>query len=214
MHKALFFDFDGVLFDLEPVHYLSWQQTLIKLGHQDLGLTLKDVIGISDWELGEAFIKKFHLKLTLDDLLDIKRQVYQKLLPSYSFNTTELTSILTQLKNHYTLFIVSSSHTEEIRQILNRQNLLPFFTHIIGGDSVKQHKPNPEPYLLALKISNLPPSQVLAIEDSEAGLTSATAAGLKVIWLNTYHYPVNAFYKPFPTCNSFSELPSLIHKLL
>ncbi len=204
--KALFFDFDGVLFDLEPVHYQAWQLTLKKLGHKELGLSLKDVIGISDWELGETFIKKFHLKLTLNELLDKKRQEYQNLLPSHPFDTAKLQTLLTHLHSKYTLLIVSSSHTEEILQLLEQHNLHSFFTHIIGGNSVKLHKPHPEPYLLALKKTNLAPSQAIAIEDSDAGLKSATSAGLKVIWVNTYNLPP----KPLPTCTTLSELPHLL----
>lgn len=52
------------------------------------------------------------------------------------------------------------------------------FNGLITADDVRSAKPDPEPYLKALTISGCNPSSVLAIEDSQAGLEAATAAGL------------------------------------
>lgn len=51
----------------------------------------------------------------------------------------------------------------------------------VTGDDVRRLKPDPEVYLRALKLLSLPPEHALAVEDSELGLRSASAAGLATI---------------------------------
>lgn len=52
---------------------------------------------------------------------------------------------------------------------------------LLAGDIVKSKKPNPEIYLLAKKIIDLNPEEILVIEDSENGVIASKAAGLKVL---------------------------------
>jgi HAD superfamily hydrolase (TIGR01509 family) len=55
------------------------------------------------------------------------------------------------------------------------------FAAILAGDVVSKKKPDPEIYLLALKILQLPAEECVVVEDSRNGLLAAKAAGLKCI---------------------------------
>jgi HAD superfamily hydrolase (TIGR01509 family) len=55
---------------------------------------------------------------------------------------------------------------------------------IISGDDVAEGKPSPAPYQLALQKLGVPAGEALAIEDSESGVRSATAAGVRVLRLS------------------------------
>lgn len=62
-----------------------------------------------------------------------------------------------------------------------------WFEVIGAGDVVPAKKPAPDIYLYVLEQLKLPPAQCMAFEDSENGLRSARAAGLKtVITVNDY----------------------------
>lgn len=50
------------------------------------------------------------------------------------------------------------------------------FAEVVTGDAVARGKPHPDPYLLAAERLGLPPEDCLAIEDSDPGTRSATAA--------------------------------------
>ena len=54
-----------------------------------------------------------------------------------------------------------------------------FFNTVVCSDDVRKTKPDPEPYVLAMR--NLAVTQGIAFEDSSAGKASARAAGLKVV---------------------------------
>ena len=49
------------------------------------------------------------------------------------------------------------------------------------GDEVSHGKPHPEPYLTAAARLGVDPSDCLALEDSPTGVTSAAAAGCRVV---------------------------------
>ena len=75
--------------------------------------------------------------------------------------------------------MVSSSSCDEIEPLLEVAGLRGYFETVVGGNSVKHHKPAPDPYLLAAE--RLQVSQALVLEDSDAGAASGQAAGFEVL---------------------------------
>jgi HAD superfamily hydrolase (TIGR01509 family) len=55
------------------------------------------------------------------------------------------------------------------------------FDVVVCGDEVAATKPDPEPYLTAARLLDVPISRCVAIEDSPAGVASALAAGAAVL---------------------------------
>jgi HAD superfamily hydrolase (TIGR01509 family) len=55
------------------------------------------------------------------------------------------------------------------------------FEVVVTGDTVSRGKPHPEPYEKAAALLGVPPSDTLAIEDSDTGARSAEAAGCTVL---------------------------------
>jgi HAD superfamily hydrolase (TIGR01509 family) len=55
------------------------------------------------------------------------------------------------------------------------------FGVLVCADDVTVTKPDPEPYLLAAKLTGVPPADCFALEDSPNGVASAEAAGCRVI---------------------------------
>jgi beta-phosphoglucomutase-like phosphatase (HAD superfamily) len=63
------------------------------------------------------------------------------------------------------------------------------FSAVVTGDQVSVGKPNPEAYLLAAERLGVDPRQCLAIEDSPAGMRSASGAGAVTIGVQR-HVPL------------------------
>ncbi|HET8593738.1 MAG TPA: HAD family phosphatase [Intrasporangium sp.] len=55
------------------------------------------------------------------------------------------------------------------------------FRGMVTGDQVHRGKPDPEPYLTAARLLDVPPAACVALEDSPAGVRSATAAGVPTL---------------------------------
>jgi beta-phosphoglucomutase-like phosphatase (HAD superfamily) len=89
--------------------------------------------------------------------------------------TTELVRSLTD----YRLGLVTSSGRLEVEPVIERAGIGDCFSTMVFGEDVGNHKPSPEPYLLAA--SRLDAKRPLVVEDSAAGIASAQAAGFTVI---------------------------------
>ncbi len=55
------------------------------------------------------------------------------------------------------------------------------FEVVVTGDEVGHGKPHPEPYLTAAELLGVDPLDCVALEDSPAGVSSATAAGVPTL---------------------------------
>jgi len=114
--------------------------------------------------------------------------------------------------------LVSSAHSEEVMTILERNQIEQFFGAIVTADSVKAHKPAPDPYRRALELLNLKdrPTLTVVFEDTWAGIAAAKAAGLKAF---AVRHPFNRKQdltdaeKIFDSLEEEEVLPTIEHYL-
>jgi len=64
---------------------------------------------------------------------------------------------------------------------------LPVPAVLVGADSVRRGKPDPEGYLAAAGALGVPASRCLVIEDAPAGVAAGRAAGATVVAVTTTH---------------------------
>ncbi len=80
-------------------------------------------------------------------------------------------------------FIVTSSSRSQVDLLI--EYLFPDFNpfeFIISSDDVKYHKPNPFPYLKAMKLSGIEYNNSIVFEDSNQGIKSSLGANLPTIY--------------------------------
>jgi HAD superfamily hydrolase (TIGR01509 family) len=82
-----------------------------------------------------------------------------------------------------TCVIVTSNRRGRVEAWLEANRLNGLCSVIVSEEDGLPGKPSPAPYLAALEELNLEASQAVAIEDSESGARSASAAGLVTIKL-------------------------------
>ena len=89
--------------------------------------------------------------------------------------------------------ICSGAVMAEIELILQQAGLRSYFEVIVSGEQVRQGKPSPEGFLLALERLNqnraktILPSECVVIEDSNWGLQAARTAGMHTVGVtNSY----------------------------
>jgi beta-phosphoglucomutase len=185
-YDAILFDFDGVLADTEPLHFRCWREILNPYGiHLDWNTYAQTCIGITDRLMLAQFCGRATPPVELQTLVDQyprKREMFRELisreLPFFAGCGEFLDSL-----NGYPLAVVTSSGRLEIEPALERAGLLNRFDTLVCGGDVRNHKPAPDPYLLAA--SRLNAQHPLVIEDSAAGVESARAAGFDVLRVNS-----------------------------
>jgi len=182
LYEAILFDFDGVLADSEPVHFECWREILQTF---ELDLDWKTYseqgIGVSDRKLLALICNRtdppFDLERLIAEFPRKKDMFRARMLERQPFSG-EVFELLPELHD-YQLALVTSSGQTEVEPVLERAGLRGFFHAAVYGGDVKQHKPAPDPYLLA--VEKLGVRSALAVEDSTAGVESARAAGLDVL---------------------------------
>lgn len=186
LYEAILFDFDGVLADSEPVHFECWQEILQTFGLQlDWKTYTEQGIGISDRKLLGFLCARADPPMDIEPLIaefPRKKDMFRARMLERQPFSTELFELLPVLRD-YQLAVVTSSGQTEVEPVLERAGLRNFFQAVVYGGDVQQHKPAPDPYLLA--VEKLGVRSALAVEDSNAGETSARAAGLDVLRVGT-----------------------------
>lgn len=142
MYKAVIFDFDYTLGDSTNGIVLSINHALEKLGfrvqdtktiQRTIGLSLKDTLfeltGIQDEETAQKFTQYFKEKA--DEVMVDNTRLYEGVL-----------AMLKKLRdNKILLGIVTTKYHYRIEQILEKNNAMSVIDVIIGGDDVKNEKP-------------------------------------------------------------------------
>jgi HAD superfamily hydrolase (TIGR01509 family) len=180
--QAIFFDFDGVLLDTEPVHCACWAEVLAPVG---LTLTWEyyrdHCIGIDDRDMLRVMARQADPPRDWDSLWALypaKKKLFQARMTAPPFEPT-LVGMLPGLHRQFKLAVVSSSSCGEIEPLLVAGGIRQHFDTIVGGGDVERHKPAPDPYLLAA--ARLGVETALVLEDSAAGIASGRAAGFEVL---------------------------------
>jgi HAD superfamily hydrolase (TIGR01509 family) len=80
--------------------------------------------------------------------------------------------------------VVTSSSERVAREWLRRRALDAFISDVIGAESVREGKPSPAPYRVALDRTGAAAQASIAVEDSRSGVLSARGAGLFTFFLD------------------------------
>ena len=187
--KAIFFDMDGVLFDSMKSHAFAWVEALKKMG---LPFTEYEAY-MNEGRTGSSTIDGVFGKVYGRNATDEEKQTIYHL-KSKLFEAREqpkrMPFVLELLKKvqaqKLEIFVVTGSGQPTLIDSLEAH-----FPGIFNKDKmvtaydVKQGKPHPEPYLMALKKSGLEAWEVIVVENAPLGVESATKAGLFTIGVNT-----------------------------
>jgi beta-phosphoglucomutase len=196
--SAIIFDFDGVIADTEPLHFAGFRQTLAEIG---ISLTESDYyanyLGYDDRGCFIAALTA-HQRPTdpaaLAQLMQRKAYAYLESVKNHLAIFPGVREFVCEAAAAYPLAIASGALRHEIEVILEQAGLQKEFLHITSAEDVTKGKPDPQPFLHALKALNRHrPEQVitagscLVIEDSIPGIRGAKTAGMKVLAVANTH---------------------------
>jgi len=205
MFQAAIFDVDGLLIDSERAIMRLWLHATADL---DCPMTESDyipTIGRAAKESAAILIERLGPGAFERTYAEVQAAI-QTSDPAQLFPPKPgARDILDRLRAKGVRCVVASSTVSaEVRRRLEGVRLLEFFEAVIGGDRVVLGKPDPALYRLAAETLGVPPAKCLAFEDSDHGISAATAAAVSVILVPDLKEP-----SPASRQNSLATVTSL-----
>lgn len=212
--RALIFDFDGVIANTEPLHFAGLHQTLKEIG---IDLTeaeyYADYLGYDDRGCFLAALTAHRRPIdphTITQLMKRKAVAYLESVKHHQVIFPGIPEFVRDAARVYPLAIASGALCHEIEYILEEAGLRKEFSHIISAEDVTKGKPDPQPFLIALKAlqqgdAGLTTASCLVIEDSLPGIRGAKAAGMKVLAVTNTH-TVQDLHEAHAIAHSLKEI--------
>jgi HAD superfamily hydrolase (TIGR01509 family) len=182
--KAILFDMDGVLIDAKDWHYEALNQALnifgMEINRYDHlvtydGLPTKKKLDMLTMERGlpkalHSFINDMKQEFTF-------QLSYAKCKPTFNHQYA-----LAHLKAQgYKIAACSNSIRKTMEILFERSSLTDYFDFYLSNEDIKEPKPHPEIYTMAIERLNLRPEECLILEDNENGIKAAKLSGAHLL---------------------------------
>jgi beta-phosphoglucomutase len=178
--RAVIFDFNGTLSQDEPILCEIFMELFAEHGRPLSAQEYFDELaGLSDPEIVRAWLGPDHPDV--DEVIAERTQRYRAAVADGSSVPEELRAAVRYGAQRVRLAIVSGAARDEIEQVVEAAGIADCFRAMVAAEDVEHGKPDPEGYRKALGLLNddIDAGDVLVLEDTEAGVASAKAAGMQ-----------------------------------
>jgi len=198
--RAVLFDFDGVIVNSEPLHFLAFHEILaaekIELSEREY---YQDMIGFDDRGAFQHIFAARGRELdpkTLLRVLTRKSEVMMDLIHRRKLEPLPGTEeFVRALWRHCPLGICSGGLREEIEVMLQGVTLRDCFSVIVAAEDVDVGKPDPRGYVLTARLLSekskreLTPSDCLIVEDAPTVIRQVKALGYPTLAVASSYPP-------------------------
>ena len=183
--EAIIFDLDGVLVDTAVFHYQAWRRMAAEFGFDFTEKENEQLKGVSRVDSLNLILKwagKEFSATEKERLADLKNTWYLELVDAMQQGDVlpGVMNLLAYLRQQRKKIALGSA-SKNARRILERTGIAPYFDAVIDGNSVSRSNPDPEVFLKAAAALDVDKSSALVLEDAQAGIDAARAAGMRVI---------------------------------
>ena len=189
MIDTILFDLDGTIIDTEPS---ATQAILDCSARWGVPVTREEALSVAGkkWEAAiDLLFKNHRLPLGPKEATDEIVVRFKELVHGNLKVVPGSVAAVQDFAKHYRLALVSGSLRSDVIWALTTLKVIDHFQHILGAEDYPGSKPAPDGYLKALKLFGAKPEQALIFEDSHPGITSARAAGVRVVAItSTNHF--------------------------
>jgi len=195
--KAIIFDMDGLMLDTEPIAEMGWRRALADWGYHLSHELYLPVIGTTIVNARRVWVESFGADLPIEAIYKRHQEYINAHIDEHGIPIKPgLLDLLTWLEQrHFPKAVGSSTQRARVLHKLNFTGLQDYFNIIVGGDEVTHGKPAPDIFLAAAELLHISPHECVVLEDSEAGIRAAHAAGMISIMIPDLKTP-SAEIKP------------------
>jgi HAD superfamily hydrolase (TIGR01509 family) len=186
--EAVVFDLDGVLVDSEELWDSAREQATREAGGSWSDRAQRDMMGMSSVEWSAYMHDELGVPLSTEE---INRQVVERMERLYREGLPLIPGAREAVARlaRWRLGLASSANRPLIELALELAEIRELFSAVVSSEEVERGKPAPDVYLEAADRLEVPPAACAAVEDSESGIRSASAAGMRVIAIPNAAFP-------------------------
>ena len=181
--KAILFDMDGVVIDSEKLYSQTEKKLLAQYGVKFDESDWHYIKGCTEKQFYDLVYSKFNINIPRNQLIDKGRNFLKMVFTQELEYMNGFNEIYSVFKKQYKLALVTSTGPELVNHIDSLLSIYEKFDIVITSEDTTIHKPQPEPYLIAMERLQLQPNQCIIFEDSIQGIKAGKAAGSYVIAL-------------------------------
>lgn len=211
MIQAVIFDKDGLMFDTEPLQFQSFRELLAEYGRE---YTIEDNHRLNVGKSADHTYSYIQREFGIKDIENFKKKRRQRYRELSAQKLTMFPGLLKLLKylHHkgYKLAVASGTHLEALEQEIAHHQLTRYFDCIISSEHLPS-KPAPDVFLKAAEKLQVLPNHCLVLEDSQAGVEAAKAAGMQVVAIPNDFTKHQDFSLADKVAHSLTEIPAIMH---
>ena len=211
--RAVVFDLDGLMLNTEDVFDLAGKQLLERRGLEMTDSIRHSMLGRRPVDAFNALKSLTGMTDQIEDLMHETKELFETIAENSLATMPGLHDVLTLIEaRELPRAVATSSPRSYMTNLLERFELLHRFHFTLTAEDVTHGKPHPEIYLMAARMLDVLPTEMLVLEDSETGTRAAAAAGAYVVSVPNRHTAVGDFSMSCLKIDSL--LDERLHQLL
>lgn len=184
-YKAVIFDLDGVIVSTDECHYEAWKMLADEENiyfDREINQRLR---GVSRMESLEIILERAEKEYTEEEKLEMatrKNGYYVEKIESLDDSSILCGAIdFVNRAKKDGLKVAIGSSSKNTAAILKQTGCSEVFDAVADGNDIKRSKPAPDVFLVAAEKLGIDPKDCMVVEDAEAGVEAALAAGMDVL---------------------------------
>jgi HAD superfamily hydrolase (TIGR01509 family) len=208
---------DGLMLDTESINRAAWQQAARDLGYEVSDALYMTFVGRRTADCEQDLITRFGAEFPMEDFRPRWRECRRVAIARTGIPIKPgLLDLLRFADDRgVPIAVATSSGGRTAEATLGAAGLLDRFRVIVTGDQVVAGKPAPDIYLEAARRLGVHPARCVALEDSDAGVLSAHAAGMRALHIPDLKAPSDAATAvAFRVLRSLHEAQALLETVM
>jgi len=189
--KAFLYDCDGTLADNMPAHKETYFRVAWGEGFKMDGSIVDELAGLPVMKVVEEMNRRYG---TSFDPVVFNELKYRLFLDEYVDRTPPVEFVVEHLRRHSRtarIAVVSGSKRIAVERTLKVLDIAHLVDVVVAAEDTHLGKPYPHPFLKAAALLDVDPKECLVLEDGDAGIRAAKAAGMNWVRIDRLDQPGN-----------------------
>ncbi|CAN2170940.1 COG0637 Predicted phosphatase/phosphohexomutase [Candidatus Nanopelagicaceae bacterium] len=182
--KAVLFDMDGVLIDAQEWHYEALNEVLRIFGYEITREMHEDRYdGLSTSKKLHMLTEELSLPEHIHGMINrVKQDRTLRIAAQNCFPNVSHQVLISKLrKNDIKVGVVTNSIRQTTEFMLTYAGIFDLLDVVVTNQDVREPKPSPECYQVAMNKLGVLPDQTIIVEDSPYGIAAGNESGARVV---------------------------------